>query len=143
MKAQINSKIVNGKCTTNKASITKAFEQFEGKEITITIEKKRRKRSNEQNAYLWGCVYPLVKIGFFESYGEVFSIEEVHEILKMKFNSIVLANEETGEVIIAPKSTTKNSKFEQEQYHEQIRSFAKEWFNIHIPLPNEEIFINS
>ena len=143
MKAQINSKIVNGKCTTNKGSISKAFEQFEGKEITITIEKKRRKRSNEQNAYLWGCVYPLVKIGFFESYGEVFSIEEVHEILKMKFNSIDLINEDTGEVVVAPKSTTKNSKFEQEQYHEHIRNFAKEWFNIHIPLPNEEIFINS
>jgi hypothetical protein len=143
LKAQINSKIVNGKCTTNKGSISKAFEQFEGKEITITIEKKRRKRSNEQNAYLWGCVYPLVKIGFFESYGEVFSIEEVHEILKMKFNSIDLINEDTGEVVVAPKSTTKNSKFEQEQYHEHIRNFAKEWFNIHIPLPNEEIFINS
>jgi len=143
LKAQINSKIVNGKCTTNKASISKAFEQFEGKEITITIEKKRRKRSNEQNAYLWGCVYPLVKIGFFESYGEVFSIEEVHEILKMKFNSIDLINEDTGEVVVAPKSTTKNSKFEQEQYHEHIRNFAKEWFNIYIPLPNEEIFINS
>ena len=51
--------------------------------------------------------------------------------------------EEKREVIIVPKSTTKNSKFEQEQYHEQIRNFAREWFNIYIPLPNEEIFINS
>ena len=143
MKASVNSKVIEGKCATNKGSISKAFEQFEGREITITIEKKRRKRSNNQNSYLWGCVYPLVKIGFFESYGEVFSIEEVHEILKMKFNSIDLINEDTGEVVVAPKSTTKNSKFEQEQYHEHIRNFAKEWFNIYIPLPNEEIFINS
>lgn len=143
MKASVNSKVINGKCATNKGSITKAFEQFEGKEVTITIEKKKRKRSNEQNAYLWGCVYPLVKMQFYETCGEVFTIEEVHEIMKMKFNSVELINEETGEVIVVPKSTTKNSKFEQEQYHEQIRSFAKEWFNIYIPLPNEEIFINS
>jgi len=75
LKASIHSKIVNGKCATNKGSISKAFEQFEGKEITITIEKKKRKRSNEQNAYLWGCVYPLVKMQFYETCGEVFTID--------------------------------------------------------------------
>ena len=141
MKAIVNSKVVNGKCATNKGSISKAFEQFEGKEITITIERKRRKRSNEQNAYLLGCVYPLIKQGFFETCGEVFTIDEVHEIMKLKFNFIELTNESTGEVITAPKSTTKNTKFEQEQYHEQCRQFAIEWFNITIPLPNEQIEI--
>ena len=141
MKAIVNSKVVNGKCATNKGSISKAFEQFEGKEITITIERKRRKRSNEQNAYLWACVYPLIKQGFFETCGEVFTIEEVHDIMKLKFNFIELTNESTGEVITAPKSTTKNTKFEQEQYHEQCRQFAIEWFNITIPLPNEQIEI--
>lgn len=141
MKASVNSKVVNGKCATNKGSISKAFEQFEGKEITITIERKRRKRSNEQNAYLWCCIYPLIKQGFFETCGEVFTIDEVHEIMKLKFNFIELTNESTGEVITAPKSTTKNTKFEQEQYHEQCRQFAIEWFNIAIPLPNEQIEI--
>ena len=141
MKASVNSKVVNGKCATNKGSISKAFEQFDGKEVTITIERKRRKRSNEQNAYLWCCIYPLIKQGFFETCGEVFTINEVHEIMKLKFNFIELTNESTGEVITAPKSTTKNTKFEQEQYHEQCRQFALEWFNITIPLPNEQIEI--
>ena len=141
MKAIVNSKVVNGKCATNKGSISKAFEQFEGKEITITIERKRRKRSNEQNAYLWCCIYPLIKQGFYETCGETFTINEVHEIMKLKFNFIELTNESTGEVITAPKSTTKNTKFEQEQYHEQCRQFALEWFNIAIPLPNEQIEI--
>lgn len=143
MKVQINTKIINGKITKNRESFIRSLIEFNNKEITITIEKKKRKRSNEQNAYLWGCVYPLVKMQFYETCGEVFTIEEVHEIMKMKFNSVELINEDTGEVIVVPKSTTNNSKFEQEQYHEQIRNFAKEWFNIHIPLPNEEIFINS
>ena len=141
MKAIVNSKVVNGKCATNKGSISKAFEQFDGKEVTITIERKRRKRSNEQNAYLWCCIYPLIKQGFYETCGETFTINEVHEIMKLKFNFIELTNESTGEVITAPKSTTKNTKFEQEQYHEQCRQFAIEWFNITIPLPNEQIEI--
>ena len=141
MKAIVNSKVVNGKCATNKGSISKAFEQFDGKEVTITIERKRRKRSNEQNAYLWCCIYPLIKQGFYETCGETFTINEVHEIMKLKFNFIELTNESTGEVITAPKSTTKNTKFEQEQYHEQCRQFALEWFNITIPLPNEQIEI--
>jgi hypothetical protein len=141
MKVQINTKIINGKITNNRESFIRSLIEFNNKEITITIERKRRKRSNEQNAYLWCCIYPLIKQGFFETCGEVFTINEVHEIMKLKFNFIELTNESTGEVITAPKSTTKNTKFEQEQYHEQCRQFALEWFNITIPLPNEQIEI--
>ena len=141
MKYSINTKIVDGKISNNKESIIKIFKEFEGKNITISIQRQKTKRSNNQNKYLWGCIYPLIKQGFFETCGEVFTIDEVHEIMKLKFNFIELTNESTGEVITAPKSTTKNTKFEQEQYHEQCRQFALEWFNITIPLPNEQIEI--
>ena len=141
MKYSINTKIVDGKISNNKESIIKIFKEFEGKNITISIQRQKTKRSNNQNKYLWGCVYPLIKQGFYETCGETFTIDEVHEIMKLKFNFIELTNESTGEVITAPKSTTKNTKFEQEQYHEQCRQFALEWFNITIPLPNEQIEI--
>lgn len=143
MKAIVNSKVVNGKCATNKGSISKAFAEFEGKEIVITVEVKKSVRSTEQNNYLWGCIYPLLKKGFFDTQGEVYSVEQIHEAMKLRYNFIDSVNKSTGDYIRLPKSTTKNNTIEQEDYHQQLRNFALEWFNIIIPLPNEEIFINS
>ena len=48
-------------------------------------------------------------------------------------------NPETSEVIKVPISTTENTTTKQEVFHTQCRNFLKEWFNIEVPLPNEEI----
>lgn len=141
MKAKINSRVENGKLTRNRKAISKAFNEFEGKDIVITIEKKRKKRSNMQNAYYWGVIVNLVKNAIKESWGEKLSSDEVHEILKVQNNFKEQVNKETGEVIRYYKSTTENSTLEQEDYHEDCRRWAKEWFNIEIPLPNEQIEI--
>ncbi len=55
------------------------LQQYEDTEITITVEKKRKKRSAEQLGYLWGVVYPTIS----EHTGH--SPEELHEIYKAKF----------------------------------------------------------
>jgi hypothetical protein len=143
LKASIHSKIVNGKCIENKESINKAFEQYEGKEVKITIEERKATRSTEQNNYLWGVIYPLLKKGFFDTQGEVYSIEQIHEAMKQRYNYIDSINKQTGDFVRLPKSTTKNNTKEQEAYHEELRRFALEWFNINIPLPNEKIILNS
>lgn len=143
MKVSVNCKIENGKVSQNKTGVINAFSQFEGKEVTITIQRKRRQRSNEQNRYLWGCIYPIIRKAFAEAMGENFTIEQVHEIMKFKLNYREIINEDTGEVIVAPKSTTQNTKFEQEEYHQKLREFSLEWFNIIIPLPNEQIQIET
>jgi len=92
---------------------------------------------------LWGVIYQLLKKGFFDTQGEVYSIEQIHEAMKQRYNYIDSINKQTGDFVRLPKSTTKNNTKEQEAYHEELRRFALEWFNINIPLPNEEIFINS
>jgi hypothetical protein len=141
MKVSINSKIVNNVCSTNRKAINEAFKQFNGKEIILTIERKKKKRSNEQNRYLFGVIYPIVKLAFKESWGEVRSIEEIHEWAKNQFNYIEKVNEETGEIMRLPKSTTLNSTTDQEVFHEEIRRFCDEWFGVSIPLPNEQVEI--
>lgn len=49
------------------------------KEMTVTFEKKRKKRSKEQLGYLWGVVYPEIS----EHTGH--SPEELHAIFKAKY----------------------------------------------------------
>lgn len=141
MKVKINSKVVNDKVAMNIKALQKAFKQFNGKDITITIEKKRKKRSTMQNSYYWAVIVSLVQLAIKDAWGEVKTNDEVHELLKTNCNYIERVNEDTGEWIKDPKSTTENSTSEQEEFHAQCRLWAYEWFGIDIPLPNEQIEI--
>jgi cytoskeletal protein RodZ len=141
MKVQINSSVIDGSPSTNRKAIIKAFNEFNGKEVTITIEKKKKRRSVPQNSYYWGCVLPILKAAIYDSWGEVKSIDEIHNWAKMQFNYTEKINETTGEVVKLPKSTTQNTTTDQETYHEEIRRFAHEWFNVEIPLPNTQLTI--
>jgi hypothetical protein len=84
MKLSFPTKVINGQISSNRQPIAEAIKSFEGKEIVLTIERKRKKRSNEQNAYLWGVVYPILKDGFYQI-GYKLTTEEVHELMKQSF----------------------------------------------------------
>ena len=139
MKIQIKSFVQNGNLKQNRTLIKNAIESFENKDIMITFEKPKRKRSNPQNNYLWGILYPITQNAIKNEWGEIWSIEKVHDFYKIQFNVIEKVNEETGRIIKLPKSTTENTTIQQEEYHLQIREFLKEWFNVTAQLPNENL----
>jgi hypothetical protein len=57
MRIEIESKVLNGKLETNRELLSDVINSLEGKDIIITIEKKKRKkRSNPQNSFYWGIV---------------------------------------------------------------------------------------
>lgn len=138
-KISIFSKVVNGNLQRNKAKILQAIKSFDGKEIEIIIKRKRKSRSNPQNAYYFGVIIPITQRAINDEWGEIWSIQKTHEFLKNMFLYEEKTNHETSEIIKIPKSTTENSTLEQEMYHTQIRNFLLEWFNVDIPLPNEHI----
>lgn len=122
----------------NKAEMLKFALSLNCKEFTFTLEKKRNKRSNEQNKYYWGVVLPLVKQGLLDI-GYQVNIESTHDFIKSEFNYKEIVNKETGEVKKIPNSTTQLSKSEFAEVVERIKIFASEWLNIYIPDPNEQI----
>lgn len=138
----INTKVVNGVLKQNRTRIQDAVKSFEGKEITIIIKRKRKTRSNEQNRYYWGLLIPLMVDAVKVEWGEIWSNEKAHEFFKMHFLYYEKLNEETGQIIKLPKSTTENTTVEMEEYHSQIREFLVEWFNVTAPLPGENIILN-
>lgn len=125
----------------NRSLIYKALEQFKGKDVIITIDRLKKKRSNPQNRYYWGLILPLVRDGLYDLNGELQSIQEVHEFLKFNFNYKEIVNEESGEVYRQSRSSADNSTIEMEEYHDRIRKFASEFLNVEIPLPNEDLTI--
>lgn len=136
-------KIINGKLTlNNQKAFIKDLALLNGLEVMVTVEKKKKKRSNPQNRYYHGCVIPSIKHameakGFF-----VQSSEIVHELMKVKFLKGEIINVATGEIIETIGSTTKLNTLDFENYLEQVRAWAASYLDCIVPLPNEsaEIF---
>lgn len=131
-----NAKVVSGKIVLEfpfklKNEVANTFNDMD---ITLTIEKKKKKRSLSQNAYYFGVVCSLVKNGMNE-FGSEYDIEETHEFLKSRFNLKEVVNTNTGEVTKIPFSTTKLNTIEFMTYIERIQRFASEELGIIIPDP--------
>jgi hypothetical protein len=142
MKIEIESKVLNGKLETNRELLSDVIKNLEGKDIVITIEKKKKKRSNPQNSYYFGLVIPLMKQGFYNSLGEHVGTDEIHTFLKNRFLFKEIVNENNAEIIKMPQSTTELSTIQFEEYLDKIREFSTEFLGIQIPLPNETLTID-
>lgn len=113
---------------------------FVGKDVTITVNKKVKKRSNPLNAYYWSGVVPILMQRFTEL-GHRLTKEEVHQFLKMRFLKVSLSTPEGEYLGDRIKSTTELGNAEFMDYLEQIKQFASETLDIYIPDPNEQLSI--
>ena len=142
MKIQIRTSVTNGKLTRNRNLILDAINSYEGKDVLISFEKIKKKRSNQQNAFYWGIVIVIIK-SCLKSTGNNLSENDVHDLLRLKFlKETISIKEETGEVIERVKSTTELTTSQFMDYIAEIQQFAAEYFDVIIPDPNEEITLN-
>ena len=120
------------------AQIKSGLEQFKGKRVQIELKQAKKGRSLEQNAYLFGVVYPAAMDGMRSLGNEGLSIELVHHFFKDKFltrwRDIVIPT--TGEVFKV-KTTTDLSTTEMIGYIEEIARWCAEYLSITIPEPNQ------
>jgi len=140
VKISVNSKVENGRLSVNRAALSRAMQDFEGKEVTITIARKKKSRSNEQNRYYWGCVIPIVRDAFRDA-GHLITQEDTHLMLRAKFLTEALPIGEDGEFIDHIKSTTELTTLDMTIYIDNIRYWCAEFLGITIPEPNEQIEI--
>jgi len=139
MKLKFAAKVVDGTLKVSRRSeFVEALNGFEGKEITITVEKKKKERSLQQNAYYWGVVIPLTQTGLIET-GNKFSKEETHELLKYKFLQQEKVNEETGEIFKYLGGSSELTTTQFMEYILDIQQWAAEYLNIQVPSPNEQL----
>lgn len=104
---------------------------------SITIKKVRKPRSNDQNGYLWGCVYPLILRGLINAGWEFTCNEQVHEYFKKLFTSEQVINRDTGEIIEFPASTALMDTFTFKTYTDKLREYAFEYLGMDIPEPDK------
>lgn len=104
-----------------------AFYVLEGKEAEITLAKRQKSRSGNQNRYYWGVVVSLLS----EYIGE-YNEDETHEAMKMQF--LKVHHEKLPDTC---KSTANLTTAEFEDYIEKIRIWAGSFLGFYIPTPNE------
>lgn len=114
------------------------FYQLPNGGYIFTVTPNRKTRSTQQNAYLWGVVYPAVLLGLKDAGWEITHEEQVHEHCKQAFAAREVINKDTGEVLSLPSSTARMQTAEFNVYVDKIKAFAQEYLNITIPEPNEE-----
>ena len=73
---------------------------FEGKEVTVTIERKRRMRSNNQNKFYWGVVIPIIA----ELTG--YDKDRAHDAMRLKF----LRESEAGNIDTVRSTTSRETQ---------------------------------
>jgi hypothetical protein len=109
------------------------------KPLVLTLKAQKKRRSLNQNAYLWAVVYPAI-VEVFREHGNNVDAENVHDFCKDhigKLRQVFVTPD--GEVLTGPGSTAALGTMEFEVYLEKVRAWAAETIGVAIPLPNEQV----
>ena len=101
---------------------------LEGKDIEVTIDRKRKTRSNQQNKYFHGVIVPLI------SGATGYEKDEVKEMIRAKFLSYDL--KVGDEIVKVGRSTASLGTIEFELLNADCRRWASKTLGIYIPDPN-------
>lgn len=112
---------------SNQAIIFQAYKKFEGKNVVVSVTKRKTKRTLPQNKYLNGVVYKI--IGDFIGDDR----DGVHESMGQKFRLY-----EDNNFLTKIESTADMSTERFTEYVEQVRRWASDFLNLNIPDPGEE-----
>ena len=138
-KITIPSNVKNGKLVQNRNLIQNAIASFEDTNINITIERRSKKRSVQQNAFYWGVWIPIIQQAINDTWGEFYPPDEVHNVLKALCNYEERPNPATGEIQRVPMSSTKLTTYEWEkEFKQQVRQMCMDNFNLDLPEPDNE-----
>jgi hypothetical protein len=129
--------ISNGKLTlSNRKRFEHEVSTLKDGAYEVSIRRKNR-RSNPQNNYYWGIIIPEIRLRLTEL-GHRVEDEQVHELLKAKFLSVPISNDQ-GEVEHLPGSTAGLNKAEFSEYMDRTREWAAEFLGIEIPDPESNL----
>lgn len=109
----------------------------EGKDICITVSRKRKKRSLNQNAFMHGPFFEALHAMFLE-FGNDYDMELVKAIFKKQFGVKELVKLPDGTEELVEKSTADYTTEQCEECMEKARrGYAQFW---QLPFPNEHLY---
>jgi hypothetical protein len=103
-------------------------QKFEGKDVEIVLRLPQKKSTGPQRRYYWPVIVGTIceAAGYGPEHAEA-----IHDLLKGMFLK------DTSGPLPITRSTESLTTVEREEYHDNCRRWAAEFFGIYIPLPNE------
>lgn len=111
----------------DREQFTQAFKPLEDTRVEVTVQKYRKSRSLQQNAYYWGVLIDI--LANYTGYEP----DEMHDALRWQFLRVHRGNGLPDTV----KSTTALTTAEFEEYLEKVRRWAATDHSVYVPEPNE------
>jgi hypothetical protein len=108
-----------------------ALKSWDGR-VTVTIAPEEERRRARANRYMWGCVLKLMA----EESGH--SVDDLHELMKLRHNSKLVVDPLTGEETKIGQSTAKLTIPEFSVYLERVMLDGAEWLGITFPQPRRD-----
>jgi hypothetical protein len=142
LKHTIPCHVKGGRPPNNAARLNEAFKSFEGKDVVVTVEKKKSKRSDAQNRYFHGVIIPVIQHGLIEAgWNEARSSEWTKDFIKLNCLIKQYTNEKTGEVKDCIGKTSGLTKSEFMDFVADVQQWAAESLGIYVPEPNEQTYL--
>lgn len=125
---------------------------LEGKEVSITVKKKRKTRSNAQNAFYWLLIGLIVerlnelghqiKLADGQEWMREVLLKTNKDLIHANFKDLFIENievdTETGEITKKHKSTRTMTTTEFMEYLEPIYQYAAEKLSLVLPTPDND-----
>lgn len=139
MKYEFNMVSEGGKYRiVNRKLFVQCLASFRGKPLTLTVERKKKKRSSPQNRFFHGPVLDILQMGLIDAgYNEARSKEWVKDLVKYKFLRSEAVSETTGEVIEVIRGTSDLTTSEFMDLMADVTQWASEYLGIEIPDPGQ------
>ena len=139
MKYEFNMVSEGGKYRiVNRKLFDQCLASFRGKPLTLTVERKKKKRSSPQNRFFHGPVLDILQMGLIDAgYNEARSKEWVKDLVKYKFLRSEAVSETTGEVIEVIRGTSDLTTSEFMDLMADVTQWASEYLGIEIPDPGQ------
>lgn len=132
---QFSARVEGGKVKIrNLREFEAALSAWPDGEVLVSIEKMHATRSLAANAWYWAVILRALS----EHTG--YTVEEMHEVCKLRFNAKLIDIVDKDGVVIGEErigqSTARLNKIQFGEYTEQIRQWAAETFALDIPDPD-------
>jgi len=102
----------------------------------VEITRVRRKRTLDQNGWLFGCIYPMLLKALNDQGWEFTNVAQVHDFFKSLLWKQRFVNRHTGEIVELPQSTTEMDTVQFSTYCEKLRDYGREFLGVEIPDPD-------
>jgi len=134
---KIYSRIIEGQLSDHaQVALAAELAHHDNKDICITVERKRKKRSLNQNAFMHGPFFDALH-AMFEDFGHDYDMQMVKAIFKKQFGVKALINLPDGSQELVEISTADYDTAQCEEAMEKARRrYAQFW---QLPYPHELI----